>query len=178
MALGSTQSLTEMSTRNLPGSKGLPVGVYGWQPHRHLWADGLENVGASASHNPMGLRSLLEGQFYLYLYTLYRLTQLQARTWWWSRDDRNTPYTVMARTLKWKPLRTDGQTHSYMWELQTLIWSYFMPHTNSFYGYKLLPTKSYKSSKWSSKGLFCDRFAPKIKFTILFTVDPKYLILV
>jgi hypothetical protein len=28
-------------------------------PHRHLWANYLENVGASTSHNPTGLRGLL-----------------------------------------------------------------------------------------------------------------------
>jgi hypothetical protein len=58
MALGSTQPLTEMSTRNLPGG-----GAWGWQPHRHLWADCLENVGASTSHNPMGLHGLLRDSF-------------------------------------------------------------------------------------------------------------------
>jgi hypothetical protein len=60
MALGSTQPLTEMSTRNLPGSKGQPA----------YKADILtaicelmcrENVGASMSHNPMGLHILLHG---------------------------------------------------------------------------------------------------------------------
>jgi hypothetical protein len=39
MALGSTQSLTEMSTRNLTGSKS--DRRVGWQPHRHLWAECL-----------------------------------------------------------------------------------------------------------------------------------------
>jgi hypothetical protein len=43
MALGSTRPITEMSTRSLPGGKGRPA--RGWQPHRHLWADCLENVG-------------------------------------------------------------------------------------------------------------------------------------
>jgi hypothetical protein len=61
MALGSIQPLTEMSTRNLPGCKG-------WLTRK---ADNLtaiceptvyrENVGASTSHNPMGLHSLLQG---------------------------------------------------------------------------------------------------------------------
>jgi hypothetical protein len=61
MALGSTQPLTEMSTRNLPGGKGRPA----------CKADNLtairvpivyrENVGASTSHNPMGLHDLLQG---------------------------------------------------------------------------------------------------------------------
>jgi hypothetical protein len=53
MTLGSTQPLTEMSTTNLP------VGG-DWQPYRHLWDDCLENVGASTSHNPIGLHGLLE----------------------------------------------------------------------------------------------------------------------
>jgi hypothetical protein len=60
MALGSTQPLTEMSTRNLPGDKGLPA----------RGADNLTaicepivlgNVGASTSHNRMGLHGLLQG---------------------------------------------------------------------------------------------------------------------
>jgi hypothetical protein len=60
MALRSTQPLTEMSTRNLPGGKGRSVRK----------ADNLtaicesivyKNVGASTSHNPMGLHGLLQG---------------------------------------------------------------------------------------------------------------------
>jgi hypothetical protein len=60
MALGLTQPLTEMSTKNLPGGKGRPAPK----------ADKLtaicepmsrENVGASTSHNPMGLYGLLQG---------------------------------------------------------------------------------------------------------------------
>jgi hypothetical protein len=61
MALGSTQPLTEMSTRNLPGSKGRPARK----------ADNLtaicepniyrKNVGASTFHNPKGLHGLLQG---------------------------------------------------------------------------------------------------------------------
>jgi hypothetical protein len=34
---------------------------YMLQPHRHLWADCLENVGASMSHKLMGLHGLLQG---------------------------------------------------------------------------------------------------------------------
>jgi hypothetical protein len=64
MDLGSTQPLTEMSTRNLSGGKGRPARK----------ADNLtaicgqlsrENVGASTSHNPMGLHILLQGELYL-----------------------------------------------------------------------------------------------------------------
>jgi hypothetical protein len=58
MALGSTQPLIKMSTRNLPGGKKRPAGR----------ADNLapsvsqmsENVGASTSHNPMSLHGLLQ----------------------------------------------------------------------------------------------------------------------
>jgi hypothetical protein len=52
MAPGSTQPLTEMSTRNIPEGKG-------WR-HRNLWVDYLENVGALTSHNPMGLHDVLQ----------------------------------------------------------------------------------------------------------------------
>jgi hypothetical protein len=55
MALGSTQPLTEMSTRNLPGAKKRPArradnlaAVYEPTVYR-------EHVGASTSRNPKGL---------------------------------------------------------------------------------------------------------------------------
>jgi hypothetical protein len=60
MALESTQPLTEMKTRNLPGGKGRPA------RKAHLTAICLENVGASMSYNPMGLHGLLQGQLYSY----------------------------------------------------------------------------------------------------------------
>jgi hypothetical protein len=63
MALGSTQPLTEMSTRNFPGGGG---GGKGRPGHK---ADKLtaicesigENVGASTSQNPVVLHGLLQG---------------------------------------------------------------------------------------------------------------------
>jgi hypothetical protein len=70
MALGSTQPLTEISIRNLPGSKGRPARK----------ADNLtaicepivyKNVGASTSHSPMGLHGPLQG--YLYFFFTVRL---------------------------------------------------------------------------------------------------------
>jgi hypothetical protein len=65
MALGSNQRLTEMSTRNTPGDKGPPA-----RKADDLTAiyDCLDTVGASTSHNPMGLHGLL--QVYLYFYLL------------------------------------------------------------------------------------------------------------
>jgi hypothetical protein len=49
MVLGWTQPLTETSTRNLPRGKGRPA-------HKadNLWADCIENMGYSTSHNPVG----------------------------------------------------------------------------------------------------------------------------
>jgi hypothetical protein len=69
MALGSTQPLTEMSTRKIPGGEGRPV-----RKAYNLTAIcepmSRENVEASTSHNPMGLHGLLQGQLYhFYLYT-------------------------------------------------------------------------------------------------------------
>jgi hypothetical protein len=43
------------------GIKGCRSARKAWQPHRHLWADCLENVRASTSHNPVGLHGLLQG---------------------------------------------------------------------------------------------------------------------
>jgi hypothetical protein len=55
MSLASTQSLTEMSTRNLPGGKGRPAR----KSDITAICDCLENVGVSTTHNPMGLHGLL-----------------------------------------------------------------------------------------------------------------------
>jgi hypothetical protein len=63
MALRSTQPLTKMTTRNLPGGKKRPA----------RRADNLppsvkrmsENVGASTSRNPKGLHGLYKDNFYL-----------------------------------------------------------------------------------------------------------------
>jgi hypothetical protein len=67
MALGSTQLVTEMSIRNLPGGGG---GVKGGRPaskidniaDRHLYeyTDCLETLGALTVHSRMGLHGLLQ----------------------------------------------------------------------------------------------------------------------
>jgi hypothetical protein len=57
MVLGSTQPLTEMSTRKVPGGKEWPVRKADYL----TVVNRLENVGASTSHNPMGLHGLLHG---------------------------------------------------------------------------------------------------------------------
>jgi hypothetical protein len=60
VVVGFTQPVTEISTRNIPGGKS-EVGTWDSQPHRHLWADCLENVGSSMSHSSIGLHGLLQG---------------------------------------------------------------------------------------------------------------------
>jgi hypothetical protein len=59
VALGSTQSVTEISTKNLPGSKGRSARKA--DKFTAMCEQCLENVGASTSHNPMGLNGLLQG---------------------------------------------------------------------------------------------------------------------
>jgi hypothetical protein len=60
MALGSTQPLTEMSTRNFyVGKVGLRVRLTTLPPSVSQLS--RENVGASTSHNPMDLHGLLQG---------------------------------------------------------------------------------------------------------------------
>jgi hypothetical protein len=61
MALGSTQPLTEINIRNLPGRKRRLA-------HKadNLTAVCLEKVGASMSHNTLGLHGLLQGHLYLF----------------------------------------------------------------------------------------------------------------
>jgi len=67
MALGSTQRLTEMSTRNISwGVKA--AGAYGWQPY-HLYGPLSWNMVASTSWNPQGLSRPVMGLLYLYLCT-------------------------------------------------------------------------------------------------------------
>jgi hypothetical protein len=55
MALVSSQPLREMCTRNLPGGKRRSA------PKADNLTDFLEDVGASTSHNTMGLHGLLQG---------------------------------------------------------------------------------------------------------------------
>ena len=65
MALGSTQPLTEMSTRNI--SWGVKVaGASGWQPY-HQPVPLSCNMGTLTSWNPLGHSRPVTGLFYLYL---------------------------------------------------------------------------------------------------------------
>jgi hypothetical protein len=54
MALRSTEPLTNMRARNLPGRKERPALMC------QLWADCLEYLGVSTSHRPTGLQGLLQ----------------------------------------------------------------------------------------------------------------------
>jgi hypothetical protein len=61
MALGSTQPLTKLSTRNVPGVKsGRRVGLTTLPPSMNRLS---ENVGASTSRNPKGLHGLYRDNF-------------------------------------------------------------------------------------------------------------------
>jgi hypothetical protein len=61
MVLGSTQSLTEMNTRNLLGEKsGRLVGLTNFPPSVSRM---FENAGASTSRNPVGLHGLYRDNF-------------------------------------------------------------------------------------------------------------------
>jgi hypothetical protein len=57
MALGSTQPLTEMSTRNIPGGR---IGLTTLPPSVNRMS---ENMGASTSRNPKGLQGLYRDNF-------------------------------------------------------------------------------------------------------------------
>jgi hypothetical protein len=56
MTLGSTQPLTDMSTRNIPGGEERP------EPKADNFTAICEPMGALTSHNPMGLHGLLQGE--------------------------------------------------------------------------------------------------------------------
>jgi hypothetical protein len=44
-----------------------------YEPHLHLWSDCPENVGASTSHNPVGLRGFLQGQLHRTFYIIVNI---------------------------------------------------------------------------------------------------------
>jgi hypothetical protein len=69
MALGPTQPLTEMSTRNLPGGKGRPARIRLTSPPS-VSRLSRENVVASTHHNPMDLHDCYTDSF-IFL-TLFR----------------------------------------------------------------------------------------------------------
>jgi hypothetical protein len=62
-----------MSTRNRNKVSGeqSAAGVWDCLSHRYLWADCLDNVGSSTSHNPIGLHGLLRGIALFYITLLY-----------------------------------------------------------------------------------------------------------
>jgi hypothetical protein len=47
-------------------------------PYRHFWVYGLENVGASTSHNPTDLHGPLQGKFYFFTSVLTKRTHRHA----------------------------------------------------------------------------------------------------
>jgi hypothetical protein len=97
MALGSPQPLKEISTRNLPGGKERPARKAD-KPHRHLWADCLENLEASRSHKPMSLH----GWLYLLLFSCGSIR-------WW---------------ITWCNLKFKDDLLSNMWHRRNISWSW------------------------------------------------------
>jgi hypothetical protein len=78
MALGSTQPLTEMSTRNLPGGKKRPAR----RTHNlaAIYETMSENVGASTSRSPKGLHGLCRGNFTFFYLTIQRCSARASAT--------------------------------------------------------------------------------------------------
>jgi hypothetical protein len=72
MALWSTQLLIEMSTTNIPGANGRPALKADFTAicEPTVW----KNVGASTSHNLMGLHGLFQGQFFFFVKRSYEQT--------------------------------------------------------------------------------------------------------
>jgi hypothetical protein len=58
-------SLQQKSVPGISGTYRRSDGWYSCQPHRHLWADCVQKVGASTSHKTVGLHGLLQVQLYL-----------------------------------------------------------------------------------------------------------------
>jgi hypothetical protein len=97
MALGPTQPLSEMSTRNLPGGK---------KDGRRIWLTTLPpsvsrlskvNVGASTSHNPMGLHGLLQRKLCLFFLLPFTFTFKGLIENWWKK--------IRARAGRVAPIR-------------------------------------------------------------------------
>jgi hypothetical protein len=100
MTVGSTQPLTELPGI-FQGVKGQPVSnavnitaVYG---------PTLENVGASTTRNPMGIRGLLQGELYLFYITCLCETKISA----------NIYYYQVSTIVSAASLHTRTHTHTY-----------------------------------------------------------------
>ena len=90
MALGSTQPLTEMSTRRISCVVNA-AGAYGWQPY-HLPVPLPWNVGTSTSRNPLGHSRPVTGMIHLFI-TLIRPQDIYR--------DNFTFYFHMSMWWKW-----------------------------------------------------------------------------
>jgi hypothetical protein len=124
MALGATQPLTEISTRNLPGGKGRPE-----CKADNLTAicerDCLENEGASTSHNPMGLHGLLQRQTYRLPCTIF--THFHGFTWLLMWDLR------MRFSLCHIWIFSRQSVHRWLWSCQPYSPATIYPQNDSCY---------------------------------------------
>jgi hypothetical protein len=107
MALGLTQPLTEMSIRNLPVGYRV-AGALGLQPYCHLWANCQKNVGASTSHNPMGLHGLLQGYLIhgscaCWLFHTHRTLLHQKSKFCWGGSHPQCRKVFLKQTVSWMP---------------------------------------------------------------------------
>jgi hypothetical protein len=80
MAMGFTQPLTKMSTRKLPGGKGLSARK-AWQPYRHLWANCLDNVGTLTCHSPMASTTCYGDSFAVFGYSYSGICTCFGQLW-------------------------------------------------------------------------------------------------
>jgi hypothetical protein len=89
MALGSTQPLTERSTRNFPGGKsGRRIGLTTLPPSVSRMS---QNVGASTSRNPKGLHGLYRDNFTFTFNIFVSKARIQAYEgkWYIIREQHN-----------------------------------------------------------------------------------------
>jgi hypothetical protein len=94
MALGLTQPLTEMSTRNLPGRSVRLTNLLSSVSRLCR-----ENVGASTSHNHTGFHSLLQRQLYLlFTHRAYIRESYSLQTYSHAEE---TGSLIMANTIKY-----------------------------------------------------------------------------
>jgi hypothetical protein len=92
------------------------------QYHRHLRADGLDNVGTFMSHNPAGLNDILQG--YLYLPHVLNLSLL----------NRNNIITIVWNALFSIVPAMHCLSHRSHWDvcdLKGMLWSFIRKVGNS-----------------------------------------------
>jgi hypothetical protein len=114
IALGSTRPLNRHEFQESPGWGG--KGGLRVRLTSRLWADCLDNVGTSTSHNPMGLHGLSQGQVYFFYLLLLIQFQLKCLDMCFSNcpDLRNEKLSMSAyKTISsaWNLLNCTSQIY-------------------------------------------------------------------